>query len=516
MSSILTNNGAMVALQTMRQINRGMETVQDQISTGMKIGSAKDNSATWAISKVMESDVTGFRAIRENIALGSSTVNVARNAAETSTKLLTEIKEKIVQAQEDNVDRGKIQEDINQLRGQIETVVNSAQFNGLSLVNGYEREQVLSSLDRSATGVSPNSISVVKQDLTMRAEQFGSGAAVDADLSVSAATLGAAPSGAVATFTGAVTGAGTATLTVAGVAVDVEFAGATPLGDTRDAFLTALQGNAELADLGITFTATGGDGISAALSGESALDGIGASAFAAGATGATATAGGAIASTAETVSIANETIRNGDSFRVTIDGNDYDAVAKPGASQQDILGALAEQINASADTSARVAETVPGSGQFELLVANNTGGGLAVAVETAQGGATEGGLRALANLDVANFSDTIDGFAAMSADEQRDAIRASLEGAITDIEGLIQSSIDAASEFGSVQKRLDIQSDFVGNLIDSLRSGIGALVDADMEEASARLQALQVQQQLGIQALTIANQQPQNILALFR
>ena len=51
---------------------------------------------------------------------------------------------------------------------------------------------------------------------------------------------------------------------------------------------------------------------------------------------------------------------------------------------------------------------------------------------------------------------------------------------------------------------------------DSLKNGVGALVDADMEEASARLAALQTQQQLGIQALSIANQAPQNVLALFR
>ena len=54
------------------------------------------------------------------------------------------------------------------------------------------------------------------------------------------------------------------------------------------------------------------------------------------------------------------------------------------------------------------------------------------------------------------------------------------------------------------------------NLADSLTSGIGSLVDADMEEASARLQALQVQQQLGVQALSIANQAPQQLLSLFR
>jgi flagellin len=61
-----------------------------------------------------------------------------------------------------------------------------------------------------------------------------------------------------------------------------------------------------------------------------------------------------------------------------------------------------------------------------------------------------------------------------------------------------------------------MQNDFISKLTDSLDRGIGRLVDADMEEESARLSALQVQQQLGIQALSIANSGSQNILSLFR
>ena len=88
--------------------------------------------------------------------------------------------------------------------------------------------------------------------------------------------------------------------------------------------------------------------------------------------------------------------------------------------------------------------------------------------------------------------------------------------ALTDIETLIDDSIDAASAFGSAQKRIDMQNEFVTTLTDSMKVGIGALTDADMEEASARLQSLQVQQQLGVQALSIANQRPQVLLGLFQ
>ena len=84
------------------------------------------------------------------------------------------------------------------------------------------------------------------------------------------------------------------------------------------------------------------------------------------------------------------------------------------------------------------------------------------------------------------------------------------------IESLIDTATNAAANFGSVEGRIQTQSEFISNLSDAMKTGIGSLVDADMEEASARLQALQTQQQLGIQALSIANQQPQNILSLFR
>ena len=71
-------------------------------------------------------------------------------------------------------------------------------------------------------------------------------------------------------------------------------------------------------------------------------------------------------------------------------------------------------------------------------------------------------------------------------------------------------------QVSSASSRISIQKDFISNLSDSVKSGIGSLVDADMEETSARLQALQVQQQLATQSLSIANQGPQQLLSLFR
>ena len=87
---------------------------------------------------------------------------------------------------------------------------------------------------------------------------------------------------------------------------------------------------------------------------------------------------------------------------------------------------------------------------------------------------------------------------------------------LTDIETALGSMATAASELGASKARIDMQKDFVSKLSDSIDRGVGTLVDADMNKESTRLQALQVQQQLGIQALSIANSNTQSIMSLFR
>ena len=87
---------------------------------------------------------------------------------------------------------------------------------------------------------------------------------------------------------------------------------------------------------------------------------------------------------------------------------------------------------------------------------------------------------------------------------------------LTDVEKVLGKMASAASELGAAKSRVDMQKDFVSKLSDSIDRGVGQLVDADMDRESTRLQALQVQQQLGIQALSIANSSAQNILSLFK
>jgi len=277
MSSILTNNSAMVALETLRNVNRNLEGVQSEIATGKKVATAKDNAGIWAVATVMSSDVESFKQISDSLNLGAATVGVARSASEQIVKTLQEIKTLVVTAQGENVDREKIGADITAKTDLITGFIAAAQFNGLNLIDGTSTDDVnvLSSLNRAADGtVTAANIVVTRQDL-------------DTDILTDLATLSVA--------------------------------------DTADA-------------------------------------------------------------------------------------------------------------------------------------------------ETAMG----------------------------------------------TIEDLLQVAIDAAAAFGSSQASIKSQADFVNTLTDSLKAGVGSLTDSDIEAASAKLQALQVQQQLGVQALSIANQQPQALMSLFR
>ncbi len=402
MSSILTNTSAMVALQTLKGINSNLNKVQSEISTGKMVGSAKDNSAIWSISKVMESDVKGFKGISDSLALGSSTISVARQASETVTDLLTEIKGKIVASQEANVDRTKLQTDITSLTDQVKSVVGAAQFNGLNLVNGSTASvDVLASLDRSGAGVSASSITVTSQDLSVGAyvakNVLGTSTGVSAGGDSAGFALNAA------------TGTGTIAIAAAGA----------------NAFAAGDKVSLRIGDKTASYTVSAAD----------------------------------VASTTP---------------------SDIVAVGLKNAVES--LGIAGLAVNYNSATPGTLAFTNAGTRD------------LAVGAQFSNAGA--GGLGALSAVNVTTS--------------------AGAAAALGNVETLIQTSIDAAASFGTVQKRIDIQSDFVGKLSDSLKAGIGTLIDANLEEASARLQALQVQQQLGTQALSIANQQPQSLLSLFR
>lgn len=94
--------------------------------------------------------------------------------------------------------------------------------------------------------------------------------------------------------------------------------------------------------------------------------------------------------------------------------------------------------------------------------------------------------------------------------------QASASTMLTTLNTSLNNTNQSLARLGSVSKRLDSQLAFNTKVSDTLTSGIGNLVDADLSVESARLQSLQVKQQLGLQALSIANSAPQTVLSLFR
>tara|TARA_Y100000815_G_scaffold226694_6_gene214950 strand:+ start:14944 stop:15834 length:891 start_codon:yes stop_codon:yes gene_type:complete len=133
----------------------------------------------------------------------------------------------------------------------------------------------------------------------------------------------------------------------------------------------------------------------------------------------------------------------------------------------------------------------------ELFDANDQSGILDSTFTTTGGGAVTVSVSDL-DITAANIDDT------------------DLDEMIAAVDSAFSSMTDAASTLGSSSKRIDMQSEFVNNLMDAVDRGVGQLIDANMEEESTRLQALQTQQQLGIQSLSIANSSAQSILSLFR
>ena len=511
MTSILTNTSAMVALQTMKQINQNLYKVQSEISTGKSIATAKDNAAIWAISKVMESDVKGFKGISDSLAVGSSTISVGRQAAEAITDLLTEIKGKIVAAQAENFDRAKIQTDIVALRDQIATVTGAAQFNGLNLIQGTDDMNVLASLDRASNGnVTASNITVARQDLTTATGTYGAGTSLAANAVVqnSATTVASAGKTAEVTFAATWAAGDTASLTVAGVAVSY-----TALSGTVADIATAFAGSINALGLAgitasnsagvLTITSTRGfEGVAVAQTSTTAGTGTSDITAVNGAapSGTNTAAASSIRQRAEEIDLSTTaTLNEGDGYKVTIGASSYNYVAGKGETMEDVARGLKVAVDSAAVTGIRTSVTQDAtSGQWTLNVDNDGTGSASLGFSATgnAGGVASGGLYGLDAINVTT--------------------KAGAASALSNIETMISRSIDASAAFGSSQNRIDIQRDFVGKLTDALKAGIGSMVDADMEEASARLQALQVQQQLSTQSLSIANQAPQNILALFR
>ena len=160
--SVNTNAGAMIALQSLNSTNSKLNTTQLRITTGLRVSGPKDDAATFAIAQNMRGDIAGMSAVKTNLALGSSIVNVAIDAGKAIGDLLIEMKAKAIQASQEGLDTDSytaLNEEFTSLRSQITSIVASADFNGKNLIDSAATNlKVLSTVDGSTITVTKQSI----------------------------------------------------------------------------------------------------------------------------------------------------------------------------------------------------------------------------------------------------------------------------------------------------------------------------------------------------------------------
>ena len=211
---------------------------------------------------------------------------------------------------------------------------------------------------------------------------------------------------------------------------------------------------------------------------------------------------------------------DGSATTVTLDKSEVDAA----------LGTTDGKVTNAADLAKVVNHAMGTAGVTGVTASEGTGtdAGKLVFTGTSTGSSASVAISAVSSTD---GTDPISGAAGMFADlsangantgggimdiDITNASDAQLKNYTDMVESMSAKVTTGAANLGSVKDRIDMQQDFVKNLMDAVDRGVGALVDADMSEESTKLQALQTQQQLGIQALSIANSNSQSILSLFR
>src|SRR4051812_8461226 len=137
--SVNTNVGAMVALQYLNETQGRLNQTQSAINSGLKVATARDNGAIFAIAQNQRSAVAGYSAVVSSINNGTSSIDVALSAGQSISDLLIQMKQKALSAADQSLDtasRQALNADFTALRDQITTIVKNAVFNGFNLVNG--------------------------------------------------------------------------------------------------------------------------------------------------------------------------------------------------------------------------------------------------------------------------------------------------------------------------------------------------------------------------------------------
>ena len=172
MLTINTNTGSMTALQYLNQTSSKLSETETKVSTGLKVATARDNGATYAIAQNMRGDIGGCSSIKDSLNRGLSAIDVATSAGESISDLMIEMKEKALAASDTSLDsasRDAYNQDFLALRDQISAVVGNASFNGLNLLDGS-----VSCVTALASSNGTRRITVLSQNFSFGASILGS------------------------------------------------------------------------------------------------------------------------------------------------------------------------------------------------------------------------------------------------------------------------------------------------------------------------------------------------------
>ena len=189
MNSVNTNVGAMMALQNLGATQADLATTQTRINTGLKVASAKDDGAIWAIAQNQRATSQSLNAVKDSLQRGSSTVDVALAAGETVSDLLLQMKSKALAASDKTLDtnsRVALNDDFKSLRDQIQKAVDNADFNGANMVKS-SGTTVMALANADGTQF----ITVAAQDLSLGSTTLGGSSGISNTASIGSQSLAA-------------------------------------------------------------------------------------------------------------------------------------------------------------------------------------------------------------------------------------------------------------------------------------------------------------------------------------
>ncbi|NDW07363.1 flagellin N-terminal helical domain-containing protein [Jiella pacifica] len=561
MLSLHTNTSSISSLQTLRTISSAEETAQGAVATGLRVADAEDNAAFWSIATTMRSDSSTTAAVRDTLGLGSAMVDTAYQGLSSAKDLVSAYKARLLAAKTDGVDREKIQTELDQIYKQIESVADSASFSGVNWLStdlsmslkdiGDRTTSITASISRTASGISLGSMSVDLNALALI--NTGGGGLLQKD----SGELGDIGGFSTVNVTGtghnghddfAFTGPGTLSASDT-ITFDI-LVDDSPV-EAGDLYTVVIDRARVDAALGVGVAGT----ISTVSDWEAVLD----SAFTA--QGIDARAGGfhwssgplEISSTetsghpGSSITISNVVSTIGSNFAFGLEAGphfEHDNMQATGTMSftsaftmpsnvtvmfdvgigsggpstktidRDVVNTALGRSDATVSSAAELAQVIEFAASGSGLVATASGsmieftgdpamydiyGNNAAAVYVGNIRTSEGYLLTfdLADVDVTSSSADIDDY-------------------IVGVDYMLEQITDAAAGLGAIQNRIDVQTTFIDASIDRMDAGVGRLVDADLEEESTRLKALETQKSLGLQALSIANASSSVISQLFR